>query len=84
MLTPISGVMPGDIDWIIIGGITKSEYREPGYPLRYGERPPKKEWVDDLLKRCLLWDDVKIYQKNNLSWNEERRQEHPLNQKEGR
>lgn len=76
MLTPMGQVMLGDIDWAIIGGITKSDYKEPGYPLRIGERPPRREWIKELVERCNNWN-VQIFMKNNLPWDGQKLREHP-------
>lgn len=65
MMTPMPSLCLAQVDWVIIGGLTKSNYREPGYPLIYGEMPPQKEWVTDLITKNAGYG-TPIFMKNNL------------------
>lgn len=78
MLTPMPDIRLGTmIDWLIIGGLSNSDHREPGYPMRFGEVPPKTEWVDAVLKDADGYG-IPVFFKNNLKWSGIRRKEHPL------
>jgi len=62
LLGPIPDLDLDEIDWIIIGARTGP-----------GAVPPRKEWVEDIIKKARL-EDVPLFLKDNLHWAEQVRE----------
>jgi protein gp37 len=77
MLTSMAFLSLTMIDWMIIGGLSRSKYRPPGWNWGVERVPPNEIWVKQLLRTADTWG-VKVFMKNNLPWDGPLRREHPL------
>lgn len=82
MLTSMASLDLAMIDWIIIGGLSKSDYRPPGWSWGPNKVPPHKTWIRQVLTQADIWGS-QVFLKNNLPWNEVPfRRDHPLIRRE--